>query len=137
MGKVLVALTVAFVATVVAAKLAFEATVRTDSTESTHPPWAQHEMEFVAWNNGKWTAWIRNGEFELAPQDTGNWSRHANSTIAFIDWSGEPWQARMDGEMFVLAYRGDWKGATERANAIRYRDWSGENQLRTVAQLAR
>jgi hypothetical protein len=94
-------------------------------------------MEFVAWNGEKWTAWIRDGAFEQRPSNEGQWSRHANASLAFIDWEGRPWQSKIDGDTLLLAYRGDWKGPTERVTAIRYRDWNGENQLRTPAQLRR
>lgn len=136
MRMVLLGLVAAFVATIVAARVAFEATTA-PGAGPVHEPWAQNKMEFVAWNGERWTAWIRDGEFELVPQDTTNWSRHANTTIAFIGWQGEPWQARIDGDAFVLAHRGDWDAETQPAAAVRYRDWSGNNQLRTAAQLTR
>jgi hypothetical protein len=100
-------------------------------------PWAQHKMEFVTWNGTKWTAWIRDGAFELIPQNQRRWSRHSRPTLAYVDWQGELWQARVDGEGFSLAHRGDWNGPTERVSVIRYRDWTGDNQLRTAAQLTR
>lgn len=127
---------VAFAATIVAARLTFYA-MPTAGAGPVNEPWAQDKMEFVAWNNEQWTAWIRAGAFELVPQNRRRWSRHSNVTLGFIDWQGEPWQARIDGDTFVLARRGDWQGETERAGAIRYRDWSGRNQLRTLVQLMR
>lgn len=136
MSKIVLGLFVAFLATVVAAKLVFEGTSATIGAHA-NQPWAQNRMEFIAWNDQQWTAWIRDGEFELVPQDTSNWTRHSNSTLAFIDWEGELWQAKVDGEAFLLAHRGDWKGETERASAIRYRDWQGDPELRTVGQLTR
>ncbi len=99
--------------------------------------WSQDRMEFVTWNDGKWTAWIHEDSFELSPQKRGNWSRHANGSIAFTSWDGEPWQAKIDGGSFLLAHHGNWQGDIERRDAIRYRDWSGNNQLRTVAALTR
>ena len=59
--------------------------------------WSQDRMEFVTWNNGKWTAWVHAGSFELSPQTSGKWSRHANPSIAFTNWDGEQWQAKIDG----------------------------------------
>lgn len=100
-------------------------------------PWSQQRMEFVAWNGSQWSAWVRNGRFELAPREEGEWRRHANATIAFKDWSGAPWQAKVEGGRFRLAQRGDWRGRIEQADALRYRDWYGEPQLRTVTQLDR
>ena len=136
MAKALLGLLAAFVLTIVAARVAFELTrERTEGPEN--EPWAQTTMEFVAWNGEAWTAWIRDGAFEQAPQDAVDWNRHAKPSLAFVDWEGELWQAKIDGESFVLAHRGDWNGPTETANAIRYRDWSGRQQLRTVAQLSR
>lgn len=135
--KALLGLAVAFLATVVGAKLAFETTAPRDETDRAMEPWAQSKMDFVAWNNQRWTAWIREEGFELVPQNTSNWSRHFNSTIAFVDWEGEPWQAKIDGDTFVLAHRGHWEGETKEANAIRYRDWSGHRRIRTVSQLRR
>jgi len=136
MSKVVWGLLAALLVTIVAAKLVFEVTSYA-SDEPVNQPWAQNAMEFVAWNNEKWTAWIRDDAFEQLPQHKGKWSRHSNPSIAFIGWEGKPWQAKVDGEAFLLAHRGDWKGTAVRAIAIRYRDWEGNNQLRTVAQLRR
>ncbi len=122
--------------TVLAAKLLYEATSYTGS-EPVHQPWAQNTMEFTAWNDQQWVAWVHDGAFEQIPQDKKNWSRHSNVTLAFTDWEGEMWQAKIDGDAFLLAHRGDWKGLVERTEAIRYRDWTGTNQLRTLAQLRR
>ena len=91
----------------------------------------------MAWNGGQWTTWIREGQFELIPEDDKNWSRHVNPTLAFVDWEGQKWQAKIDGDMFLLAHRGNWQGEVERSDAIRYRDWAGSKQLRTVSQLQR
>ena len=136
MSKVVLGLVLAIVATIVAAKFAYEGTAFT-GTSPTHQPWAQNSMEFVAWNGEKWTAWIRDEAFEQRPQDVQKWSPHANISLAFIDWKGSPWQAKIDGEEILLAHRGDWNDVSERGTAIRYRDWKGENQLRTLAQLKR
>jgi hypothetical protein len=99
-------------------------------------PWAQDRMQFVAWNNERWTAWISDGEFVLMPENTRRWSRHRKATVAFVDWQGEPWQARIDGELFTLAPRRQWASA-ETSHAIRYRDWAGAPRIRTVQQLTR
>lgn len=136
MTKVALSLLAAVLAAIFAARLLYNATAETD-TEPTPQPWAQNAMEFVAWNDERWTAWIRDDKFELQPQEEGTWRRHANVSLAFTDWQGEPWQAKIDGEQFLLAHRGNWKGHTERARAVRYRDWRGHPQLRTVAQLRR
>jgi hypothetical protein len=127
-------LCLALFATVLAAKLAFEATTSAGVRPGLQP-WGQDRMEFVSWNGDKWTSWIRGGKFELVPRVAGEWSRHSNSNLAFIDWNGEPWQAKIEDGVFLLAPRGNWRAPTERASAIRYRDWEGENQLRTVPQL--
>lgn len=136
MARVLWGIPFAFVATVVAARLAFEFTAPVFSGPITEP-WAQSRMEFVSWNNEQWTGWVREEFFEQTPENTVDWHRHSNPSLAYIDWDGEPWQAKIEGEAFVLAHRGDWGGPTESANAIRYRDWSGQNRLRTLAQLQR
>ena len=136
MYKVGFSLIAALLATVVAAKLAFEATANTGS-EPVNPPWAQGSMQFVSWNREKWSAWIHDDTFEQLPQNTDKWSRHSNASLAFLDWEGRAWQAKIDGDGFLLAHRGDWAGATERATAIRYRDWQGKNRLRTAVQLRR
>ena len=136
MNKVVLSLFAAVLAAVFAARLLYEATATTD-TEPISQPWAQHAMQFVAWNGERWTAWIRDEKFELTPRAEGKWQRHANVSLAFTDWRGRPWQAKIDGEQFLLAPRGDWKGRVERASAVRYRDWQGHAQLRTVAQLRR
>jgi hypothetical protein len=136
MIKAILALIAAVVLAVVAARILYVVEVGSDHP-STPEPWAQNKMEFVAWNDEAWTAWIHGERFELAPRHEGKWRRHANATLAFTDWQGEPWQAKIDGDQFLLARRGDWKGRTERASAVRYRDWRGRPQLRTVAQLRR
>ncbi len=136
MAKALLSLSGAMLVTIVAARLAFIATTETGS-EPANEPWAQSKMEFVAWNGQRWVGWIRDGAFELRPQEEGRWRRHSNPSIAFINWDGEFWQAKVDDDEFLLAHRGYWSGPIERAPAIRYRDWTGKNQLRTVVQLRR
>ena len=136
MAKALWGLLAGFAAAIVAARLAFEFTTPAVSGPS-NEPWALSRMEFVAWNNERWTAWVREETFEQIPENTGRWHRHSNPSLAYIDWDGEPWQAKIEGESFILAHRGDWNAPTETASAIRYRDWSGRNQLRTLVQLSR
>jgi hypothetical protein len=136
MIKALLGLAAAVVVAVLAAGVWYRVEAESDQAP-TPAPWAQNRMEFVAWDDEAWTAWIHGDRFELAPRHEGKWRRHANPTIAFTDWQGEPWQAKIEGEQFLLARRGDWKGRTERASAVRYRDWRGDPQLRTVAQLRR
>ncbi len=136
MFKVGFSLIAVILATVFAARLAFEATVNTGN-EPVEQPWARNTMQFVSWNHEKWSAWIRDETFEQLPQNTGKWSRHSNPSLAFLDWNGEAWQAKISGDDFILAHRGDWAGPTERAEAIRYRDWQGRNKLRTTRQLRR
>jgi hypothetical protein len=136
MIKVVLALSAAVFATILGAKLMYDATVHT-GTEPAKQPWAQNTMEFMAWNGEKWTAWIRDNKFEHRPQNDTLWSPHANTSLAFIGWEGEPWQVKITSDATTLAHRGDWKGATEQVTAIRYRDWKGEKQLRTLTQLRR
>lgn len=136
MAKVILGLLAAFLATILAARLAFYVSTDPDSAPA-EQPWAQNKMEFISWNGERWTAWIRDGAFEHVPQNSRRWSRHSNSSLAFIDWEGEAWQAKISGEEFLLAHRGDWQEPTERTAAIRYRDWAGKHQLRSLAQLRR
>jgi hypothetical protein len=136
MARVSLGLLAAILIVIAAAKFVSSVTVNAGD-EPANAPWSQGKMEFVAWNEEKWTAWIRDGSFELVPQDTGNWSRHTNPSIAYIDWDGEAWLAKIEGNEFVLAHRGDWAEGVERSEAIRYRDWSANNQLRTVPDLQR
>ena len=136
MIKVILGVTAALLATIVAAQLAYNANPNTRGKPG-HQPWAQTRMEFVTWNNERWTTWIREDKFEQLPQNSERWSRHSNSSLAFIDWEGEAWQAKIDDDVFLLAYRGDWNGIIERSSAIHYRDWTGNKKLRTVAQLRR
>ena len=136
MTKVFVTLLAAILAAILAARLLYGATTRND-IEPTSQPWAQDSMQFVAWDDERWTAWIRDDKFELTPRAPGKWQHHVNTSLAFTDWEGKPWQAKIEGQQFLLAYRGDWKGRIERAGALRYRDWRGHHQLRTVAQLRR
>ncbi len=136
MYKVGLGLMAALLATVVAAKLAFESTVYVGS-EPLNQPWAQDTMQFVSWNQEQWSAWIRDDTFAQLPRNTDKWHRHSNTSLAFLDWEGRAWQAKIDGDDFLLAHRGDWAGVIERAAAIRYRDWQGKNRIRTAAQLRR
>lgn len=136
MTKVVLSLVAAVLATIIAAQLAYNANPNTRGRPG-NQPWAQTQMEILAWNNEKWTTWIRGDKFEQLPQNSGKWSRHSNTSLAFINWEGEAWQAKIDDDVFLLAHRGDWNGTIERSPAIRYRDWTGNNQLRTVAQLRR
>ncbi len=136
MIKIVFGLSAVVLATVLAAKLAFDATTYTGDTP-VNQPWAQNTMEFVTWNGEKWTAWIRDSTFEQRPQNNVKWSSHANTSLAFIGWEGEPWQAKINSNTLMLAHRGDWKDSAKRVSAIRYRDWKGENQLRTLTQLKR
>ncbi|MDE0754829.1 MAG: hypothetical protein OSB26_09270 [Woeseiaceae bacterium] len=136
MNKVVLALVTAVLLAIAAAKFAYH--VKVDyGIESGNEPWANSKMEFVSWNNQKWTTWIRDDLFEQTPLNTSNWSRHSNATIAFTNWDGEPWQARVDGDAFLLAHRGDWEGPLERSEGIRYQDWSGDKQIRTIANIRR
>jgi hypothetical protein len=136
MGKGLLALAVLFVATIVGSSLAFD--LKTASTrEAGSEPWALQRMEFVSWNNDRWTAWVKDDSFEHTPEESGYWHRHSNASLAFIDWDGELWQAKVAEESFILAHRGDWNMPTESVSALRYLDWSGEKQIRTLAQLSR
>ncbi len=136
MAKVVLGLFAAFLATVLAARVAFFVSADPDDPLADQP-WSQNEMEFVSWNGERWTAWVRDGAFEHTPQNSDRWSRHSNSSLAFIGWEGEAWQAKVDGEEFVLAHHGDWQQPTERATAIRYRDWTGRHKLRSLIQLRR
>lgn len=136
MVKGILGLVAGVLAAIVAANLAFEATANV-GRQPINEPWAQGRMEFVAWNDERWTAWVVGGDFTQLPENEGKWSRHASPSVAFTDWAGEMWQAKIDGDVFLLAYRGDWNGSIERSDAIRYRDWAGNNQLRTVTQLRR
>ena len=136
MTNVLMLIVAAILVAIGGARVAYN--VSTDpGDEPVQVAWSQDRMEFVTWNNGKWTAWVHAGSFELSPQTSGKWSRHANPSIAFTNWDGEQWQAKIDGDSFLLAHHGNWQGDVDRADAIRYRDWSGNKQLRTVAELTR
>ncbi len=136
MTKTIFGLIVSVLVVILAAKITYN--LKTDHGDApANKAWAQNEMQFVAWNNEKWTAWVHDGAFELAPQNTDTWSRHSNMSLAFTGWHGESWQAKIEGDTFLLAFRGNWQGTVEQADAIRFRDWSGNNQLRTVAQLQR
>jgi len=90
MIKIVFGLSAVVLATVLAAKLAFNATAYTGDTP-VNQPWAQNTMEFVTWNGEKWTAWIRDSTFEQRPQNDVKWSAHANTSRAFIGWEGKPW----------------------------------------------
>jgi len=136
MTRVITGLLAAVLLVIAAAKFASNISMDTGD-EPVNEAWAQNEMKFVTWNDGLWTAWIHDGVFEQAPEDTDNWSRHSSASIAFIDWEGEPWQVKIEGSVFLLAKHGDWQGTIEQSDAIRYLDWHGNKRLRTVAGLQR
>ena len=136
MAKVFSVLFVAALVVIAAARIAYSVSIDPGEVP-VNEAWAQGKMEFVTWNDEKWTAWIHSGEFTQVPQNTDDWSRHSNSSLAFTSWEGEPWQAKIDGDLFLLAYEGNWQGTVDRSEAIRFRDWSGNNRLRTVAELRR
>lgn len=136
MKKALVGIFAAFLLAIAAAQFAFQMTDK-EGEGPGNEAWNRDRMEFIAWNNERWTAWIHDGAFEQLPEDTANWSRHAKSSIAYIDWEGEVYQAKIDGDKFKLVHRGNWGGDVEVSDAIRYRDWSGNKELRTVAELRR
>ena len=136
MAKVLLALLAALSVVIAAANYAYKVT--TDpGEEPVNEAWARGKMEFATWNHEKWSAWIHAGEFTLVPQNTHDWSRHSNASLAFTDWEGEFWQAKIDGDVFLFAYQGNWQGPIDRSEAIRFRDWSGNNQVRTITELRR
>lgn len=136
MAKALLGLACAFLVAIAAAQIAYR--ISSDTGDApTEEAWAQNKMEFIAWNNDRWTAWIHNGAFEHLPENTANWNRHAKASIAYIGWDGEAMQAKIDGDQFLLAHQGNWDASVEPADAIRYRDWSGTKQIRTVGQLER
>jgi hypothetical protein len=136
MAKVLFGILAAVLLVIAAARFAY--TVSTDPGEAqVNEAWAQGKMEFITWNDEKWSAWIHAGEFTQVPQNTDDWSRHVNASLAYIDWKGESWQAKIDGDLFLLAHQGNWQGPVDRSEAIRFRDWSGTNRIRTVAELRR
>lgn len=136
MAKAFMAVIAAFVVAALVAKAAHLQSSPSHAATSNRA-WAQNRMEFVAWNNSRWTAWVNDGAFEKLPAAPGKWHRHANTTIAFQSPDGRLWQAKIDGDEFLLAENGDWKGEVTRSSAVRYRDWAGNEQVRTVAQLQR
>ena len=133
MAKIALGILVAVVCTIVAAKLAYDASVHAGPL-AVNEPWAQNKMEFVTWNGNKWTAWVHDGAFEHRPQHEGTWHAHSKSTLSFLDWEGNPAKATIDDEVFVVVPYG---GATSHEAAIRYRDWNGESRIRTFNQLQR
>lgn len=135
-AKVSAVLLAAFLVTIAAARCAYSLSVNTGG-QPAPAPWSLNKMQFLAWNGEQWTAWVRDDRFELDPENTGLWSRHANQSIAFIGWDGEFWQAKIEADEFLLARRGDWSGDPLRSDALRYRDWAGREQLRTVPDLKR
>ena len=91
MAKVVLSSLAAVLAAIFAARVLYNTTAETD-IEPIPRPWAQHAMEFVTWNDERWTAWIRKDKFELLPREEGRWQRHTNVSLAFIDWQGQPWR---------------------------------------------
>ena len=136
MAKVLLGLSAAMLLVIAAARFAYN--VSTDpGGQPVNDAWAQGKMEFVTWNDEKWTAWVHAGAFTQVPQNTDDWSRHSNTSLAFTNWAGEFWQAKIDGDLFLFAYQGNWQGPVEQSDAIRFQDWSGINRIRTVSELRR
>ena len=136
MSKGFAAIFAALVIVIVSAKYASNVSMDT-GFESPNEAWATDQMDFVTWNDGRWTAWIHEGGFEQVPQDSGSWHRHSKASIAFLDWEGEPWQAKVEDGQFILAKHGNWDDSVERSESIRYLDWHGNKRLRTVADLRR
>ena len=136
MARLSFGLLVAVLLVITAAK--FAASVSSAPAEAAlNEAWAQNKMEFITWNNEKWSAWIHANEFTKVPQNTADWSRHSIASLAYINWEGESWQAKIDGDLFLLAYQGNWQGPVDQSEAIRFRDWSGNNRIRTVTELRR
>ena len=136
MLRVFLGLSLAILIVIAAARVAYSVSTRS-ADYAVNEAWSHNKMEFVAWNKERWTAWIHDGVFELAPENTADWSRHANATISYADWDGEFWQARIDGEVFFARREGQLGCAARASGAIRFRDWLGNKQLRTVADLER
>jgi len=136
MARVSFGLFVAVLLVIVAARLTYNVSVEPDHAQL-NEAWAQNKMEFVTWNDDRWSAWIHESEFAQVPQNTDVWSRHSKASLAYINWEGESMQAKIDGDVFLLAYQGNWQGPIDRSDAIRFRDWSGNNRIRTVAELRR
>jgi len=136
MTKGFAAIFVALVIAIVGAKYASNVSKESDF-DSPNEAWVTEQMEFVTWNDGRWTAWIHESEFEQVPEDTGSWHRHSNASIAFLNWDGEPWQAKVENDRFLLAKRGNWEEGAEWSDSIRYLDWHGYKRLRTVPDLRR
>ncbi|MCH7980321.1 MAG: hypothetical protein IID59_02365 [Proteobacteria bacterium] len=136
MVRVSFGLLVAVLLVIAAARFTYNVSVEPEYAQL-NEAWAQNKMEFVAWNNEKWSAWIHANEFAKIPQNTADWSRHSNASLAYINWEGESWQAKIDGDLFLLAYQGNWQGPVDQSEAIRFRDWSGNNRIRTVTELRR
>lgn len=136
MKKALAGIFTAFLAAIAAAQFAYQATEKENGAHG-NEAWAQDRMEFVSWNNERWTAWVHDDAFEKLPADDAKWHRHANRFIAYVDWDGEEYQARVAADGFLLARHGDWDGDVEISDAIRYRDWTGTKQIRTIAELRR
>jgi hypothetical protein len=135
-AKVSLGLLTALLIVIAAARFAYS--VSTDpGEEPVNEAWAQGKMEYVTWNDEKWSAWVHAGAFTQVPQNTDDWSRHSNASLAFTNWEGEFWQAKIDGDLFLLAYQGNWLGPVDQSDAIRFRDWSGNNRIRTVSELRR
>ncbi|MCH2336897.1 MAG: hypothetical protein MK316_06485 [Pseudomonadales bacterium] len=133
MTKIVLGIFAAALCTIVAAKIAYDASGH-PSSATVNEPWAQHKLEFVTWNGSNWTAWIRDEAFEHRPQKEGKWHSHAKRTLSYINWQGTPTKATIDGEAFMVTPHGV---DSSRQDAIRYRDWDGENRLRTFNQLQR
>ncbi len=102
MARVLTGFLAAVLLIIVAAKFASNMSMDTGD-EPVNEAWAQQEMEFVTWNDGRWTAWIHNGVFEQTPQDAVNWSRHSSPSIAFTDWAGDPCSKLSSYKFFAYA----------------------------------
>ena len=62
MNKVVLALLTAVLLTIAAAKFTFEVRAH-QGVEPGNEAWANSKMEFVSWNQQKWTAWIREDIF--------------------------------------------------------------------------
>ncbi|MCG8435142.1 MAG: hypothetical protein MJA83_14035, partial [Gammaproteobacteria bacterium] len=97
MTRALVGVFAAFLVAVAAAQIAYQLTDK-EGDGPGNEAWAHDRMEFIAWNNERWTAWVSDDAFEQAPQDAANWHRHSKASIAYVDWDGESYQAKIDGD---------------------------------------
>ena len=79
-------------------------------------------INYITWNNTKWTAKVQNGVFIHAPN--GDFSKaHKDDIINYITWNNTKWTAKVQNGVFIHAPNGDFSKA-HKDDIINYITWN-------------